>query len=44
MPLIGGEGPVGLIVVPSRELAQQIFDVIQVVRETFVCGILIAIV
>lgn len=39
MPLIGGEGPVGLIVVPSRELAQQIFDVVQVAMETFVRGI-----
>eukprot|EP00246_Nothoceros_aenigmaticus_P003828 TRINITY_DN15032_c0_g1_i1.p1 TRINITY_DN15032_c0_g1~~TRINITY_DN15032_c0_g1_i1.p1 ORF type:complete len:624 (+),score=164.32 TRINITY_DN15032_c0_g1_i1:44-1873(+) len=29
MPLIGGEGPFGLVVCPSRELAKQTFDVVE---------------
>lgn len=29
MPLIGGEGPVGFILAPSRELARQTFDVVK---------------
>lgn len=29
LPLVGGEGPVGLIVCPSRELARQTFDVVE---------------
>lgn len=29
MPLVAGEGPVGLILAPSRELARQTFDVVQ---------------
>lgn len=29
MPLAGGEGPVGLVVCPSRELARQTFDVVE---------------
>lgn len=29
MPLIGGEGPIGLILCPSRELARQTFEVLQ---------------
>lgn len=28
MPLVAGEGPVGLIICPSRELARQTFDVV----------------
>ena len=28
MPIIGGEGPVGIILSPSRELARQTFDVV----------------
>ena len=31
MPLIGGEGPVGIILVaPSRELVRQTFDLVQI--------------
>ena len=26
MPLVGGEGPFGLIICPSRELAKQTYD------------------
>ena len=29
LPLVVGEGPVGLILAPSRELARQTFDVVQ---------------
>eukprot|EP00897_Mesotaenium_endlicherianum_P001139 jgi/Mesen1/11025/ME000098S10417 len=29
MPLVNGEGPIGLIVCPSRELARQTYDVVQ---------------
>ncbi len=29
MPLVVGEGPIGLILAPSRELARQTFDVVQ---------------
>jgi ATP-dependent RNA helicase DDX41 len=29
MPLLGGEGPIGFILAPSRELARQTFDVVQ---------------
>ena len=29
MPLVAGEGPVGIILAPSRELARQTFDVVQ---------------
>jgi ATP-dependent RNA helicase DDX41 len=29
MPLVAGEGPVGIILAPSRELARQTFEVIQ---------------
>ncbi|XP_024365677.1 DEAD-box ATP-dependent RNA helicase 35 [Physcomitrium patens] len=29
MPLIGGEGPFGLVVCPSRELARQTYDVVE---------------
>jgi len=29
MPIVGGEGPIGLILCPSRELARQTFEVVQ---------------
>ena len=29
MPLIGGEGPLGLVLAPSRELARQTFELVQ---------------
>ena len=35
MPLLGGEGPVGFILAPSRELARQTFDVVQSFCEAF---------
>lgn len=34
MPLVGGEGPVGFILAPSRELARQTFDVVRGFCET----------
>jgi len=30
LPLVVGEGPAGLILTPSHELARQMFDVVQV--------------
>lgn len=29
MPLVGGEGPVGVVLAPSRELARQTYDVVE---------------
>jgi len=29
MPLVGGEGPVGIILAPSRELVRQTFDIVK---------------
>ncbi|OMJ26579.1 DEAD-box ATP-dependent RNA helicase 35 [Smittium culicis] len=36
LPLQGGEGPVGMILSPSRELAQQTFNAIQEISEVLV--------
>jgi len=29
MPLVGGEGPVGIILAPSRELVRQTYEIVQ---------------
>jgi ATP-dependent RNA helicase DDX41 len=34
MPLVGGEGPVGIILAPSRELVRQTFDLVKNLCET----------
>jgi ATP-dependent RNA helicase DDX41 len=38
MPLVGGEGPIGLVLCPSRELARQTYEVIEGFLESFVEG------
>ena len=38
MPLVGGEGPVGVILAPSRELARQTFDVVTLFSKALATG------
>lgn len=38
MPLQGGEGPIGLILCPSRELARQTFEVVEYYSRALVAG------
>ncbi|KXS19782.1 putative ATP-dependent RNA helicase DDX41 [Gonapodya prolifera JEL478] len=38
LPFVGGEGPVGLILGPSRELARQTYDVIKAMSQALVEG------
>jgi len=38
MPLVGGEGPVGIIMAPSRELANQTYEIVQQVCDVVGAG------
>jgi ATP-dependent RNA helicase DDX41 len=40
MPLIANEGPLGILLAPSRELARQTFELVQELCEAFQPGLL----